>query len=208
MHLSLLEVRTGEKEVKIVNSYLYQDNQLRTNFRQQQSEHRAEERKTIENESDIASVTETSKMQKQMQQRLPKAQPSNNKSNLLLKKALTKPPIKQDSSSQARPQSQSSQGEQIKGLVALLHSAIQSQQQYPSSALQMNRQGKVTVSFKLYPDGSISDLQLVKSSGVKSLDEAALTAVRSAVPFSGVNVYLKAPLDFNIDVVFALEQSE
>lgn len=95
-------------------------------------------------------------------------------------------------------------GEQTKSLLALLHAAIQQKQQYPSSAIEMERQGKSTVKFVLYPNGKITNLQLVQSSGVESLDSAALTAVQDAAPFHEIDVYLKSAQEFSIDVVFEL----
>jgi TonB family protein len=97
-----------------------------------------------------------------------------------------------------------SHGEQSNELLTLLHSAIQQQQKYPSSAMQLEREGRVTVSFSLSPAGIIQGLRLLKSSGTDSLDTAALDAVKSAAPFNGVHSLLSEPKTFNIDVVFKL----
>jgi len=94
----------------------------------------------------------------------------------------------------------------ITELLTSLHQAIQNKQQYPASALQMKRQGRVNIAFKLYPNGTISHLRIQKSSGTVSLDQAAITAVRLAAPFSEINHYLHTPEDFTIDVVFALSE--
>jgi len=98
----------------------------------------------------------------------------------------------------------SSHGEQIDALLALLHDAIQQHQHYPESALEMERQGRVTVSFTLFTDGLIRDLRIVKSSGTASLDSAALAAVNAAVPFTKINKYLENSREFTLDVVFEL----
>ncbi|HEX2549315.1 MAG TPA: energy transducer TonB, partial [Gammaproteobacteria bacterium] len=89
-------------------------------------------------------------------------------------------------------------------LVTLLHAAIQAQQKYPDNALQMEREGKTTLSFTLYPDGSIKSLKMLNSSGTSTLDEAALTAVNAATPFKGIDKYLKNPEEFQITVAFEL----
>ncbi len=89
-------------------------------------------------------------------------------------------------------------------LLTLLHTAIQTQQQYPQSALQMEQQGRVTLSFVLFANGQIKNLHLTKSSGIFSLDEAALTAVQHAIPFKQVDQYLKNSREYTIDVVFEL----
>lgn len=100
--------------------------------------------------------------------------------------------------------SSSSHGEATEGLLSILHVAIQKKQQYPASAMQMEREGRVGVKFKLMPDGSIQGLQMTKSSGTTSLDSAALKAVAEAAPFSHIEKYVKQPEDYTIDVVFEL----
>lgn len=89
-------------------------------------------------------------------------------------------------------------------LIALLHSAIQQAQHYPASAQEMGREGRTTVAFTLYRNGTISDLQLLHSSGTTSLDNAALAAVSDAAPFQQVDRYLETAQPYQIDVVFSL----
>jgi TonB family protein len=97
-----------------------------------------------------------------------------------------------------------SQGNTRDALLMLLHTAIQKQQHYPQSAMQMERQGRVTVGFLVLKNGMVQALRLLKSSGTASLDEAALSAVRHASPFKNVDQYLTDAQEFNIDVVFEL----
>lgn len=59
-------------------------------------------------------------------------------------------------------------------------SAIKRHQHYPKQALKMKKQGVVEVSFTLLKDGSTKDIRLIKSSGVASLDEAAIKSVQKA----------------------------
>jgi TonB family protein len=89
-------------------------------------------------------------------------------------------------------------------LLALLHTAIENAQFYPDSAQQMEREGSASVEFILHINGSITDLNLLHSSGTSSLDEAALEAVKKAAPFQHVEKYLRVPEKFNIDIVFKL----
>ncbi len=110
-------------------------------------------------------------------------------------------PYKQKQSVQA---SSSSRGVQTNELISLLHAAIQRAQQYPESAMELERQGRVTVAFTLFTNGSIQGLKLLKSSGTESLDNAAIAAVRDATPFKNVDQYLQAPESYTIDVVFQL----
>jgi TonB family protein len=102
------------------------------------------------------------------------------------------------------PQSEASGGQKKSELISLLHTAIQKQQHYPASAMQLEREGKATVMFTLYANGSISHLQVAQSSGTASLDEAAMAAVHDAVPFTEVRQYLHEPQVYRIDVVFEL----
>lgn len=96
------------------------------------------------------------------------------------------------------------QGAPMPELVALLHAAIQRQQRYPASAQEMERQGRATLSFTLFPDGNIANLKLAQSSGTLALDNAALAAVTHAAPFAQVDRYLHAARQYDIDVVFQL----
>lgn len=89
-------------------------------------------------------------------------------------------------------------------LLALLHAAIQREQRYPASAQEMERQGRATLSFTLFPDGNIANLKLAQSSGTLALDNAALAAVTHAAPFAQVDRYLHAARQYDIDVVFQL----
>lgn len=95
-------------------------------------------------------------------------------------------------------------GEKTSELVALLHAAIQAKQRYPASALQIGQEGRVNLMFILYKNGSISDLRVARSSGTDSLDQAALVAVKEAVPFKGADKYLQASQEYSIEVVFEL----
>lgn len=89
-------------------------------------------------------------------------------------------------------------------LVALLHAAIQREQRYPASAQEMEREGRATLSFTLFPDGNITNLKLARSSGTNALDNAALAAVTHAAPFAQVDRYVHAAQQYDIDVVFQL----
>lgn len=58
--------------------------------------------------------------------------------------------------------------------------AIKKYQRYPKQALKMKKTGIVEVGFILKKDGSATDIKLLKSSGVNSLDEAAIKSVQKA----------------------------
>ncbi len=60
---------------------------------------------------------------------------------------------------------------------------IESRKRYPELAKARSIEGRVTIRFVLATDGSVRDLAVAKASSSKTLDLAALRAVRSAAPF-------------------------
>lgn len=127
---------------------------------------------------------------------------------LALQKVIPKKQLNPEATTATKAASASSaqhaQGVQTDALLALLHSAIQSQQHYPVSAQQMEREGKATVKFTLHPNGMVESVQLLHTSGTTSLDDAALAAVRAAAPFQHIEQYLNSTKEFSIEVVFQL----
>lgn len=97
-----------------------------------------------------------------------------------------------------------SAGESVVSFLARLHDAIQRKQVYPPSALEMGRQGRVTVDFTLYLDGHVEQLRVVSSSGTASLDRAALQAVKDASPFINLADSIKSIQQYQIDITFEL----
>jgi protein TonB len=82
---------------------------------------------------------------------------------------------------------------------------IERYKQYPPFSRQRNIEGVVTVSFLIGPDGLISALRVVRSSGFDSLDAAAILAVNNAAPFSAPpekyfkqQVRVKVPISFEL----------
>ncbi len=87
------------------------------------------------------------------------------------------------------------------GKLALIEASYQSQlrqlieakKTYPRRAKRLGREGKVFVSFVVYPDGTIETVELKEGSGVKILDQAAIKTILS---ISGV---LPFPNEINRD---------
>lgn len=90
-------------------------------------------------------------------------------------------------------------------LVSLLHEEIARHKQYPSLAKRQHREGTATVSFALYPDGAIDEVNVVSSSGFGRLDKAALYAVSEAAPFEAAENYLDRARHFKVNIVFSLQ---
>ena len=122
-----------------------------------------------------------------------------------MQKKIKKQLMSQTSTDKHPSSSQTSGRAEMKNeLLTLLHTAIQNHQHYPLMAMEMERQGRTTVGFILFPDGSIKNLHMVQSSGTQSLDQAALEAVQNAAPFKEIHRFLDSAQAFNIDVVFEL----
>jgi len=64
-----------------------------------------------------------------------------------------------------------------------IRARIEKNQRYPLAARKLGQEGRVLVRFVAATDGGLEELELGESSGVRSLDEAALAAVRGAAPF-------------------------
>lgn len=64
----------------------------------------------------------------------------------------------------------------------LLRLKIEQHKKYPESAQKRHIEGRVTVEFVIEPDGTVSSALIKKRSRSKSLDEAAIQAVREASP--------------------------
>lgn len=88
-------------------------------------------------------------------------------------------------------------------LLQLLHQAIASNQTYPEQAANLDQSGTVTVSFDLFPTGSIRNLHIVHHSGSAILDEAAMVAVVKSAPFTDAKKYLHSVNTFSLDIIYA-----
>ncbi len=60
---------------------------------------------------------------------------------------------------------------------------VESVLKYPELAAMSGLQGTLYIKFDIMKDGSLGDLELLKSSGYKILDDEALRAIRNAAPF-------------------------
>ena len=92
----------------------------------------------------------------------------------------------------------------FKELNKLLHGAINKNKRYPLSALRLNREGTVQISFQLLKSGYINALKISNSSGYNALDLAALNAVKNIQPFIPAGQYVASVEKFILDVRFQL----
>ena len=70
---------------------------------------------------------------------------------------------------------------------------VESVLRYPPLAAESGYQGTLFIKFDILKDGSIADLELLKSSGYKILDDEALRSIRDSAPFQPL------PPEWNMD---------
>jgi len=84
---------------------------------------------------------------------------------------------------------------------AYIRDLIGKELRYPRQAVRMGWHGRVTVSFLVLVDGSVSDLRITHGSGVPLLDRNALDTVERAAPFPKppVSARLVMPVDYLLE---------
>lgn len=84
---------------------------------------------------------------------------------------------------------------------AYIRDLIGKELRYPRQAVRMGWHGRVTVSFLVLVDGSVSDLRVTHGSGVPLLDRNALDTVERAAPFPKppVSARLVMPVDYLLE---------
>jgi len=93
----------------------------------------------------------------------------------------------------------------IKEYFEMLNLRVHSFKEYPDFAKSRHIEGKVKIQFVLSGNGTISELKIIKSSRDKSLDTAAIEAIKKASPFPRPPVFLfKTPATLSINIVFEL----
>lgn len=70
-----------------------------------------------------------------------------------------------------------------RGYMRMLKERIESIWQYPKEAARLGLSGDLYMKFTIKKDGQLSEVELLRTSGFKDLDEAAIKAVKKAGPF-------------------------
>jgi TonB family protein len=86
-------------------------------------------------------------------------------------------------------------------LLILLHDLIQTHIQYPNLFLGF-QPVQMRVSFSLFPDGHVENVQILQSSGKDTLDKAALRAVQSIQPVIKAQKFLIDQKRFEVQIMF------
>ena len=93
---------------------------------------------------------------------------------------------------------------QEKEILTLLHDAIANAQIYPDEAHVLNQEGVVKIGFILHPDGRLSNIEVLQSSGFQTIDNAALSTLNHLSPLTFASLYLKKETYFSIAMIFKL----
>lgn len=94
----------------------------------------------------------------------------------------------------------------VKAYAQEIVALLQKTKRYPRTARRKGWEGAVAVTLHLLPSGELERVELARTSGYESLDDAALQAVQQAQPFPAFPPVLSAPaLRITIPVQFRLE---
>jgi TonB family protein len=80
----------------------------------------------------------------------------------------------------------------------LLQSSLERAKAYPRLARERGIEGTVLVRFRARPSGSIEQVDIVKSSGARILDEASISTVYRAAPIPYVDGWVEVPMVYQL----------
>ena len=87
-----------------------------------------------------------------------------------------------------------------------LRAKIDSNKKYPKISKRLNEQGQVVVSFMVLQSGEFKNIKIIKSSGKKRLDKAALKALEETKSFKAIPQELKKSfLQISLPITFKLQ---
>lgn len=89
-----------------------------------------------------------------------------------------------------------------KPLLEIIGKALAHTLFYPKIASDFNIHGIAYVGFELQPNGKLSNIRLLQSSGAVVLDEAALKGVAAVTPLNKVDQFLKEKKMIAIGIIF------
>ena len=70
-----------------------------------------------------------------------------------------------------------------RGYMRILKEKIESIWRYPTDAVRKNRSGDLYIMFTIKRNGELGDVEILRTSGYRSLDRAAMQALKDAEPF-------------------------
>lgn len=90
--------------------------------------------------------------------------------------------------------------------LVMLKGAVERNKLYPSFARQMGLQGTVVIRVTLSVDGAIMGMAVLNSSGQRTLDRAAESAIRASAPFKPPRQFGLGEVTVDIPIVYRLTQ--
>jgi TonB family protein len=87
-------------------------------------------------------------------------------------------------------------------LLRILSIATAAKLFYPKAAQDFRVEGTAVIRFLISPDGRLSDINLVSSTGAGVLDQAALQTMNAISPVKGVELYLKEPRYLVVNLIY------
>jgi TonB family protein len=87
-------------------------------------------------------------------------------------------------------------------LLKILSIATAAKLFYPKAAQDFQVMGTAAIRFLISPDGRVSDVSLIESSGAGVLDKAALQTMNAISPVKGVDLYLKEPRYLVVNLIY------
>jgi TonB family protein len=87
-------------------------------------------------------------------------------------------------------------------LLRILSKATAAKLFYPKIAADFRVSGKCLIRFLITPQGEVSDVTLVESSGAGVLDTAAMETIKAISPVAGVSEYLHEPQHLTVDIIY------
>lgn len=82
--------------------------------------------------------------------------------------------------------------------LAEIRRRIESAKRYPAQARAMHQEGRVEIHFRIQPNGQVTEVQVSQSSGIRSLDDAAVQAVQRSAPLPIYNNAIDLSLAFQL----------
>lgn len=87
-------------------------------------------------------------------------------------------------------------------LIKLLGRAISARLVYPRAAVDFNLKGTAYIGFTLHPNGELTGIRVMQSSGADILDEAALRGIQAISPLGGANQYVPKERFLVVGIIF------
>lgn len=87
-------------------------------------------------------------------------------------------------------------------LAQKIHDLVAENIIYPEEAAELIKNKEVLLTFTLFPDGTIENAKIAKSSGINVLDDAALTALKVISPVVIAKQYLTTQKGFRIEIKY------